>query len=428
MDPMRNASFRKPVEQVATALSASSPAEGVRWHQFARRLVRPALASSAFTLAGVGVGLLHPWPLKIAVDSLSTGTWMGLRGAPSIAAVMAAFSLVLVLVGAGLDYGGALISGRAAERAAAAMRSRVLRRLLHMPMPFFDRYSSGELLSRLNGDVDRVQDGMMRVVMTTLPHAATLVGMTVVMLLIDPLLALVGLAAAPLLGTMTVVKRKRTDRLQRVSRQRQGQLQSAASDLLRNARAIQGLGAEPWAIGRYEQRADQRGGCNDQEPRVLSAGGSRRRPDPGGRLRRGAVARGRAGVLGPALGRQSAGRVQLPQRALLACARAGEARRCDGSNGGEQGPAGRHPQPPVAARTASRSRRARREWSVGPRTVLRLRERTVGPRRRDLSGTPTRARVHHRSERGGQDHVAASPGAALRAHPRRRRDRWRRRS
>jgi len=80
--------------------------------------------------------------------------------------------------------------------------------------------------------------------------------MTIVLILIDPVLALVGLTAAPLLAVTTVMKRRRTERLQRVARQRQGQLQAAASDLLRNARAIQGLGAEQWAVARYEHRAE----------------------------------------------------------------------------------------------------------------------------------------------------------------------------
>ena len=234
----------------------NSSAERPQWAQFVRPVLRPAAIGSAFTLGSVALNLLHPWPLKVAVDAVSGGTWMGLRTPASIAAAMAIASVLIVAVGATFDYGAEVITGRMHESAAANMRRIVLRRLLHMPMPFFDRYSSGELMSRLNGDVDRVQDGMMRVVTSVLPQTATLVGMTVTLFLIDPLLALVGLTAVPLLAISTLLKRKPIEQLQRDSRQRQGDLQSTTADLLRNARAIQGLGAEPWAANRYDERTD----------------------------------------------------------------------------------------------------------------------------------------------------------------------------
>lgn len=221
-----------------------------------RAFIRSAIVSSGFALASVAVALLHPWPLKIAIDGVSGGSWHGLHGAASIAVAMAAASVVLVSLGAAFDYGATVVSGRAAERASAELRATVLRRLLHMPMPFFDRYSSGEILSRLGGDVERVQEGISRVLTTTVPELATLVGMSVVLFLIDPVVAAVGLVAAPLLAASTLARRNPTNVLQREARARQGDLQSASTDIVRNARAVQGLAAEAWADERYRGRAD----------------------------------------------------------------------------------------------------------------------------------------------------------------------------
>ncbi len=251
-DRERVADWSQPVATLSVSASANARPH---WVRLARPMVRPAVKSSVLTLGSVAVALLYPWPLKVAVDAVDGTGWMGVTDPAAIAAAMAAASLVLVLIGAAFDYGSTLISARAAERSGAQMRAMVLRRLLHMPMSFFDVYSSGELLARLNGDIDRVHDGMVRVVTSVLPEAATLLGMAVVLLAVDPLLGLVGLAAAPLLALITYLKRRPTDRLQRESRRRQGELQSTASDTLRNARAIQGLGAEPWAMARYDERA-----------------------------------------------------------------------------------------------------------------------------------------------------------------------------
>ncbi len=236
-----------------------APTDALRreWRRLAAPLWRPALAAGFLEVLAVLAGLLHPWPLKIAVDGITTGEWMWFEGAGSIAAAMAVVGSALIAFGALCEYGATLVSGRAGERATADLRKSMMRRLLRLPMPYYDRHSSGELLSRLDGDVERVQDGISRIITTTFPELATLIGMGVVLFWIDPLLACLALLAAPLLAWSVVHRRRRTHELQSKARSLEGRQQAAAVDLLRNARAVQGLGAELWAGRKYDDLTDQ---------------------------------------------------------------------------------------------------------------------------------------------------------------------------
>ena len=101
----------------------------------------------------------------------------------------------------------------------------------------------------MTGDVGRVQDAMVALLATLIPEVLTVAGMLVVMSLLDPLLALSGLAVMPLLAVVATRRRHRVRAAQRVARAEDGRLASQATDVMRNVRAVQAFGRQP-EVGR----------------------------------------------------------------------------------------------------------------------------------------------------------------------------------
>lgn len=219
------------------------------------RFVRPyrgALTLSVvLALAQTLLALGGPWPLKLIIDNALGGKPLpaalplvgGLKGL-AVVNVAVGLGVGLVLAAATVSYVVSILVGTAALNIAADLRGAVFARLLHLPVRVHDRHRSGDLVTRLTSDVSRVQEALVARVQVALPGLATLAGMTVLMVLVDPTLTLVVLGAIPPLALVAVVRRRAVAGVQREARTRAGVLASHAAEVMRHARAVQTFGQE----------------------------------------------------------------------------------------------------------------------------------------------------------------------------------------
>jgi ATP-binding cassette, subfamily B, bacterial len=256
------------------------------------RPYRGALGVAAMlTLAETVLELARPWPLKLAVDNAIggqplTGILEPLNrlGPAGLAGFAALLTLALVGIGALVGYLITYLSGAAAERIGADLREAVFGRMLHLSLPFHDSHRSGDLVTRLTGDVGRVEDSLVAWLTTLVPEALTLAGMAVILVAIDPAMGLAALAVAPLLALVVALRRRRIRDAQRRSRDASARLAADATEMLRNVRAVQAFTREEETSEHFRGRS--RGalravvGAMDLEARyspladMLLAGGS----------------------------------------------------------------------------------------------------------------------------------------------------------
>jgi ABC-type multidrug transport system fused ATPase/permease subunit len=227
---------------------------------FLRPYWLPLSVSGALGLVDTILGLARPWPLQLAVDHAIGGRpltgWVApLHGLPSggIAAVAALGAVTLVAMSGVTGYLTSYLSGAAAERIGADLRARVYDRLLTLSPRFHDRNRSGDLVTRLTGDVSRIQDALVVWLVSAVPDALTLAGLLVVMVAIDPRMTLVALVVVPPLGVLAVVRRRQIKRAQRESRARQGELAARVAESLRHVRAVQAFAQQDAENGRFRR-------------------------------------------------------------------------------------------------------------------------------------------------------------------------------
>jgi ATP-binding cassette, subfamily B, bacterial len=227
------------------------------------RPYRGALAVAvALVLLETAIGLAGPWPLKLAVDNAIGGRPLDGPLAPldrlgpaGLAAMAALAGVLLVSAGALVGYLTAYLTGAAAERVGADLREAVFGRLLDLALPFHEKHRSGDLLTRLTGDVARVEDSLVATFTTLLPEALTLAGMVVVVLAVDRPLGLAALAVAPVLAVVVVVRRRRIRAAMGAARDADARLASEANEVLRSVRAVQAFGREAEAGRRFQGRS-----------------------------------------------------------------------------------------------------------------------------------------------------------------------------
>ncbi len=122
-------------------------------------------------------------------------------------------ALVLYLVASlFLWLQGYLLNG-AVQRSIYALRNQVEEKINRLPLSYFDKQTRGELLSRVTNDIDNISQALQQTLSQLLTSLLTVIGVTVMMFVISPVLALIALVTIPLSILVTAFIGKRSQKL-----------------------------------------------------------------------------------------------------------------------------------------------------------------------------------------------------------------------
>ncbi|MEK6440331.1 ABC transporter ATP-binding protein [Pseudonocardia sp. T1-2H] len=158
-------------------------------------LLRPHRAPAALAMALLVVenAVMLTGPLLVAL-AIDTGVPAALDGRPGPLAWAIAGYAGCGVAGAGLRAVFLRLSGRVGQDLLLDLRNRVFRHAQRLSLDFHESYTSGRLISRLTSDVDSIDDLLAQGLDKLLGALLSLVGITVLLLVIDPVLACVVLA------------------------------------------------------------------------------------------------------------------------------------------------------------------------------------------------------------------------------------------
>ncbi len=204
-----------------------------------------------------------PWPLKFVFDSVLAHKAMpGVlaflpSGGPSLLEALAAAMIVIALLLGLSDYLSNRLVATAGQRVVFDIRCRLFRHIEDQGLAFHQGRKSGDLMSRLGGDIQAIQSAVVTAVSTLLRNTLTLVGMAVIMLFIDWRYALLALALMPPLAFATRFYVERIKACQRLARRAEGDASSVAEEVLTSMTAVQAFGAEEIEADRFAAAAGE---------------------------------------------------------------------------------------------------------------------------------------------------------------------------
>ena len=163
--------------------------------------------------------------------------------------------LMLVLYGLNslLTWAQSYLMAGASQRAVRDLRNDLFGRLEALPLRFFDQHPHGDLMSRLTNDIESLNqvlsDGIVQVVSGVL----SMVGVAIVMLWINPLLALISLVTSVAMSLS--INRWLVPRMRLGFRQQQaalGTLNGLIEETITGQRAVKAYGREPVITGQFD--------------------------------------------------------------------------------------------------------------------------------------------------------------------------------
>ncbi len=200
------------------------------------------------TLLGVtGLTLTIPQLIRRAVDE-------GIRGQNTQAlAVMVLAVLGLALLRGLLNF----VQGRATEVASQGvaydLRNALYRKLSALSFSYHDRAQVGQLLSRAIQDVDRIRFVTGRAFLRLAEGLVLLIGTAIVLLAMNPPLAILALGAMPFLAHRAMYVSRRLRPLSLAVQQQLAVLTTRLEQNLRGARIVKAFAQEEAEIARFER-------------------------------------------------------------------------------------------------------------------------------------------------------------------------------
>ncbi len=211
-----------------------------------RRLL---LGGGAALFAGVGMRLLEPWPLKFVIDAVVTanGAEIGVSPPADLGRLLALASIAVVLVVATralAEYLMTIAFALAGNRVLTRVRAELYEHLNKLSIAFHEKARTGDLVTRVTGDIGRLQEATVTAAMPLLGNLVTLVGMLVVILVLDWQLAMVVLLVFPVFGLISVRLTRRISGVSRKQRVNEGAIASLATESLGAMKVVQAYSME----------------------------------------------------------------------------------------------------------------------------------------------------------------------------------------
>jgi ATP-binding cassette subfamily B protein len=171
---------------------------------------------------------LRRWALTIAVAAVVVGTFTGFRR---------------------------YLAFREARWIETDLRERLFAHFQRLHFAFHDRAQTGQLMSRANTDLQQIQAFVVMIPLT-ISNGVTVLAVTVILLLTDPLLTVLALGSLPFLNVLATRFSRRLHPAVMGIQQESAELAAVVEETVAGVRVVKGFGAEAVQAGRLRAEAD----------------------------------------------------------------------------------------------------------------------------------------------------------------------------
>lgn len=202
------------------------------------------MASNIFALvgpllSGYAIDAIQPGPGKVIFDRVFF--YCGLM-------------LLFYLASSLLSYLISLMMIRLSQRVVAAMRKAIFDKITELPVGYFDRVATGDIISRISYDVDTINTSLASDAIQVLSSLVTIIGSFVMMVLISPLLVLIFVVTVPASIFLTRFLMSKFQPLFRRRSRKLGELNGFVEEIISGQQTIKLYNQEEAIISRFDEK------------------------------------------------------------------------------------------------------------------------------------------------------------------------------
>ena len=206
------------------------------------------------SIAGNVFALIGPTLSGRAIDAVAGG-----KGRVDFETVFyyAKRMVLFYAASAGLAYIVPQIVLRISQRTVRMMRADLFRKLMHLPVKYFDTRQTGEILSHISYDIDTVNTSLSNDLVQILTSVITVIGALIMMIRISPVLVLVFVVTVPMSVLFTRFMTRRVRPLYRNRSIALGDMNGFVEEYVSGQRTIRAYHREADVLNRFDEKNEQ---------------------------------------------------------------------------------------------------------------------------------------------------------------------------
>jgi len=163
------------------------------------------------------------------------------------------FMIVFYALSALLGFILACVMISLSRKVVYTMRRQVFEHLADLPVGYFDKNQTGDIISRLSYDIDTVNASISNDLIQICAGVITIIGSAIMMIRIKPILMLVFVFTVPALVIFTAYRVKKVKPLFKARSAELGKLNGYAEEMLSGQKTIRAYGKEEQMISRFDK-------------------------------------------------------------------------------------------------------------------------------------------------------------------------------
>ena len=194
--------------------------------------------------------LIGPTLCGYAIDAIALESGVDFQSVFHYAALM----LALYVASAAIGYAVTILILHVSQCTVRAMRADLFAKLMRLPVGYFDRNQTGDILSHISYDIDTVNTSLSNDLVQILTSLITVAGALIMMIRISPVLVLVFAVTVPVSVLFTKYMTGRVRPLYRERSRKLGELNGFVEEYVSGQKTIRAYRREDDVLGRFDRK------------------------------------------------------------------------------------------------------------------------------------------------------------------------------
>ncbi len=196
-------------------------------------------------IVAAGANLYLPWVIKDMIDKVLAARDMDMLNLICVGIV------VIFFVRGIFYYGQGYLVSYIGQRVIVDVRDVLFRKLQRLPISYFDRHQTGEIMSYISNDVAALQSALVERMVEAVTECAIFFGSLVMMVLLDWKLSVITLITVPLVGLAMDIFGKRVRSAGAVIQARMSDITALMQESISSERVVKSFVREGYEIDRF---------------------------------------------------------------------------------------------------------------------------------------------------------------------------------
>lgn len=220
----------------------------VRLLSYIKPYMRRLAEAIVCIIIAAGANLYLPWIIKDMIDKVLAEKDMQMLNVISVGIVVTFFIRGIFY------YGQSYLVSFVGQRVIIDVRDVLFRKFQRLPLSYFDRHQTGEIMSYIANDVAALQNALVDRLIELVTESSIFIGSLVMMVMLDWKLSLLTLITVPLVGQAMKVFGRKLKSSGTVIQERLADITATMQESIAAIRVVKSFGREDYEIERFHRQ------------------------------------------------------------------------------------------------------------------------------------------------------------------------------